>query len=293
MPVSMTGFGRATLLMENNQQMTVEVKTVNHRFLEISTKLPHILQFFELELKPLVKNYFSRGRINIRVSVDGNDESGISGRLNHNLIVKIYQDLTAVKQKLNLDEPVKLQHIIQIPGAISYQEPDDIEQLFNQVKILVKEASEKAYGMRKAEGQEISRDIENKINQLKEYLHKIRELYPQSVIQKKQKIRQMFSDLGKQIDSETQIRLHQELTLLADKLNIEEELVRLDSHLDCFNKFLSSTSPIGKSMDFLLQEILREVNTIASKSQHAEISQQVVVMKDLIESIREQVQNIE
>lgn len=289
---SMTGFGRA-VLNDIGSKVTVEIKSVNSRYLEIVSKMPRQLNYFEDSIKAIVNSKVSRGRLDIYIQVDNNsilDNYSIDEKKIHDYKV-IFEK---IQRELDIENDMKISSYLNLPEVMTKNsEPN--KELENMVKNAVALAMDNLCVMRSAEGQKIIKDLQKRVELLKVLIDKL-ELYTQdmlqSVFEKLQKrISELLAKNGVEADD---ARILQESAIYADKLNVTEEIVRFNTHISQLLSFLGEKEKeIGKKIDFLLQEMNREINTIGSKSQKTEIISLVVDIKSELEKIREQIQNIE
>lgn len=289
---SMTGFGRA-VLNDIGSKVTVEIKSVNSRYLEIVSKMPRQLNYFEDSIKAIVNSKVSRGRLDIYIQVDNNsilDNYSIDEKKIHDYKV-IFEN---IQRELDIENDMKISSYLNLPEVMTKNsEPN--KELENMVKNAVALAMDNLCVMRNAEGQKIIKDLQKRVELLKVLIDRL-ELYTQdmlqSVFEKLQKrISELLAKNGVEADD---ARILQESAIYADKLNVTEEIVRFNTHISQLLSFLGEKEKeIGKKIDFLLQEMNREINTIGSKSQKTEIISLVVDIKAELEKIREQIQNIE
>ena len=289
---SMTGFGRA-VLNDIGSKVTVEIKSVNSRYLEIVSKMPRQLNYFEDGIKAIVNSKVSRGRLDIYIQVDNNsilDNYSIDEKKIHDYKL-IFEK---IQRELDIENDMKISSYLNLPEVMTKNsEPN--KELENMVKNAVSLAMDNLCVMRNAEGQKIIKDLQKRVELLKVLIDRL-ELYTQdmlqSVFEKLQKrISELLAKNGVEADD---ARILQESAIYADKLNVTEEIVRFNTHISQLLSFLGEKEKeIGKKIDFLLQEMNREINTIGSKSQKTEIISLVVDIKAELEKIREQIQNIE
>jgi uncharacterized protein (TIGR00255 family) len=292
MIASMTGFGRGEA-NTGGISISVELRTVNNRFLEVTTRLPRSLSLRENEVKELIRRRISRGKVNVIANVE-REENGSAGlELNASAARAYYKLLVQLRKSLRLKETVKLEHILQFSEIFEQKEigPTDEKEWG-----VLQKALEAALGaleeMRRAEGGELERDFRVRIALLDERLAQIERLSALQVPAERLRLRERVT----QIIEKTPVdegRLELELALLADRLDVTEECVRFRSHNKFFLEALALPDPAGRKLNFLIQEMNREANTIGSKSSATEIAHLVVSMKEELEKIREQLQNIE
>ncbi|MFP4529414.1 MAG: YicC/YloC family endoribonuclease [Candidatus Kapaibacterium sp.] len=288
---SMTAFSKN----ESNEAgitVTIEIKSLNGRFLDINCKMPRTLAHKELEVRDIVKTTLNRGTININMYIEFTDPTK-EYSMDRQLAANIFSDLSELKKELKLRENVKIEHLLNFSNHFYQKETDDNEALqWKLLKRALRAGLKSIKKMRDKEGGQIARDIRNRMNSIKNTVEKIETLGLDRIPEERERLRQKIAQLF-EMDEIDESRLRMEMVLQADKLDISEECVRLQSHFKFFFEAFNSKEPVGRRMNFLLQEMHREVNTIGSKASDAEISQLVVSIKEELERIREQVQNIE
>lgn len=291
---SMTGYGRSESVM-GDRKYVVEIKSLNHRYLEISLRLPPPLFSLELDMKKKMGEQFSRGRIEAIIRVDFN--MGQTGEatydLNFPLIRNYYEMLLKLKRELNLKDEITLQTMITFRDAYVQSEPDlDITVIWMELGKVLDEAIGAVREMRVKEGENLYRDLTMRIESIERSLEAVSVRVPQVVLEYQKRVTERIKELagGGIVD---EIRLNQEVAIMAEKSDMTEEIVRLSSHIRQFSDLIKSDDAVGRKIDFLIQEMVREVNTIGSKSGDLEISRNIVEMKSELAKLREQVQNIE
>jgi uncharacterized protein (TIGR00255 family) len=273
--------------------VTVEVRSVNHRFLEIGCRLPRPLSHLEDSIKKAIQQRCARGRIDITVSLQGGKGRAGTVILDQALAKQYYQALRSLKQSLKLSGSIDLALMSGLRDVVSVSDqPAEDPKLAKVVQRLTSQALTDLAAMRTGEGKVLAEDMSTRIQTIRRYKTLVAGRSP---LLAQEAYNRMKLRVEKLLVSEVPDlpRLYQELAVYADRGDITEEIVRLDSHMVQFEQTLNSTEPVGKTLDFLLQEIGREVNTIGSKANDAEIGGQVVLMKAELERIREQVQNVE
>jgi len=289
---SMTGFGRRQTAWQDGS-VTVEVRSVNHRFLEVACRLPRSLNHLEEMFKKAVQQRCTRGRIDLTVSVQGGKGRAATVSLDQSLAKQYHQTLRALKKSLKLSGSIDLALIAGLRDVVSVSDqPPEDPKLGKLVVRLVAESLDDLAGMRSREGTALAKDMLTRLQVIGDHRLRVAARAPHLVQDAFDRMKSRVEKLlGEAVPDLS--RLNQELAIFADRTDITEELVRLDSHMIQFQQALEHTEPIGKTLDFLLQEIGREVNTIGSKANDAEIAGHVIQMKAELERIREQVQNIE
>ncbi|KXZ39592.1 TIGR00255 family protein [Alkalithermobacter thermoalcaliphilus JW-YL-7 = DSM 7308] len=293
MAISMTGFGRGDY-KDDKFHFIVETKTINHKYTDINIKLPRRISFLEEKIRSLVKEYIKRGRVDLFVKMEFIKESDITLTLDINLAKEYHKLLQTIKNELNVNDDISVLSIAKFPDVIKVQESeDDEDEIWKSLSIAIKDSLEKLKDMRLLEGERLSKDIQERCNLLKNYIDEIEKCSYNLVIEYKEKLRNRIKELLDDTINIDEERISQEVAIFADKSNITEEIVRFKSHVDQITKTINKNDAIGRKIDFLIQEINRETNTIASKSSSLRISELVVEIKSELEKIREQIQNIE
>lgn len=293
MAKSMTGFGRAELA-EAPYSLVVEMKSVNNRYNDIIVKLPKALKSQEEAAKKIIKDKIKRGRVEVFVNYEQDEAAGIEIKPNLEIAKKYFGALQSIAQELDLDQKPDLNMVLDCPDLISFQKEESnaviLEELFLKG---VEIATEELSIMREQEGKALREDLLDRKNTLDEYLEKISSRTPDIVLEHsnrlKDRIRELLSD---EVDFD-ESKFANEVAYFADKSNITEEIVRLKSHFDQLGSILLEEGSIGRKLDFLIQEMNREINTIGSKIQDLDVTSYVIEIKSELEKIREQVQNIE
>ncbi len=289
---SMTGFGRAKL-EKNNRIYNIEIKSVNHKYNDITIKLPRSLSYLEDKIKKEISNNISRGKIDIFISFENYSEEGKQIIVNRELVKEYMQEFKKIAEENNLNLNFSVTEITKLPEVLTLKETQEDEKIIEEELFeCLKEAISNFVNMREQEGNKIKEDLLLRIEKIAQKVEKISEYSTRLVEEYVVKLEQRIKELLK-VDVVDETRLAMEVVLYADKCSVEEELTRLRSHIMQFKNMLEETKPIGKKMDFLMQEMNRETNTIGSKSGSLEITNLVVNIKTELEDIREQVQNIE
>ena len=293
---SMTGFGSATLKHQLGQ-LTVEIKTYNSRYLDFNFRVPGVLSFVEPRLRDHLKTEIRRGKVDIWIGWEQRSSTLASVQINTDAIQSLYRQLAALKKRLKIRQEIPLASLLQLPGSVTHATPHiDKERLWPAIKTAARKALSQLQAMRKAEGKALAGDISHRVRLL-EQAQKTLWARKNAIIEKyrrhlNDRLAKIIPPSGAALMSE---RLEAEVLLYADKSDITEELVRLKSHLDAMRKLLQSKSrdPIGKRLEFLSQELLREANTIGAKARDTTVAPLTLTMKSEIEKIREQLQNLE
>lgn len=289
---SMTGFGKKTILW-HEASVSVEMRSVNQRFLEVAVRVPRSMSELEDGIKKLVQPRCRRGRIDVAVSIHGGRSGGKTLQLDHNLAKQYHQALRDLKKSLRLAGSIDVGLLAGFRDLFSLsEEPPNPSELQGLVLELAEGALSELERMRRQEGQALAKDLTVHIFRLREQAQQIAEKAPRLVTDHYTRMQSRIEKLTA-TDALDQGRLLQEVALFADRCDISEELVRLESHMVQFEQTLKSDEAVGKTLEFLLQEVGREVNTIGSKANDAAVSQWVVALKAEVEKMREQVQNVE
>jgi len=289
---SMTALSTATL-SEHGIRATVEIRTVNGRYLEITARLPKQLSHKEVELREIIRSAIHRG--SVHVSIKTESDTPVAAALNPERIEAYWTQLEKLRKKLKISAPLSLGDILRIPDVFITDDAVALEQAEQEWKVVaktVRAALASLDTMRKNEGKELAKDIRARLKSIEERVDQIEQRSMQRIPEERERLRGRIAQLFESDEIDEQ-RLQLEILLLADKLDCSEEIVRLRSHLKFFAELLKSTDPVGRQLTFLTQEMNREINTIGAKANDAGISQHVVVIKEELERIREQVQNIE
>ncbi|GAB6109289.1 YicC/YloC family endoribonuclease [Fusibacter bizertensis] len=291
---SMTGFGRGEF-SNDAFDVTLEIKSVNNRYCDIIIKMPKKLNIFEDRMKNKIKAKLSRGRIDVYVNLEEKAYDNYEVSANFEILdkyVKVYKEIQSrygIKDEINLSMLSRVQEGIEV----SYLERGE-EDYWLAIEPAIDQAIDRIVTMRALEGDQLRGDILSKIANIRKTLSAIEVHAPRIVENYRAKTRERISDLLLEMNAEIdEMRLANEIAIYADKTNINEEIVRIYSHLEQIDTILTSTEPVGRKLDFLVQELNREINTIGSKSPDIDISNLVIELKSDIEQIREQIQNIE
>ena len=295
MAYSMTGFGRGESIQEA-RRIGVEIRTVNSRYSDLYFRLPRQLSELEPPLRELIKKSISRGKVDVRVEWEDFGGSDVQVTLDRNLAHSYLQAYAVLEEITDRPLPDAISQLAQIPELFKVQRPDeDADAFWSQIEEATDAALDQLISMRKREGDQLTTDIRYKIEQMTELIAMVAKRAEVVPAEQKERLERRVEELlGHDVEEYYDgQRVAAEIAIFADRAAIDEELVRLDSHLRQLDLILDEESPIGKQLDFLCQEINREINTIGSKSSDLEITGQVVQMKTTLEKIREQVQNLE
>ena len=289
---SMTGYGRAKA--ENDfREITVELKSVNHRYLDISIKAPRIYGFLDEGIKSTVMGAVSRGKIEVYVSIKNKEGSDVKISPNFPVIEAYLNSFSAIAEKYGITNDVTVMSVAKMSEAIAVDKEDaDVSELTNEVQAVLADALKEYDTMRKNEGAQLCADILNRGEILAQYVDKVEARSPVSEQEYREKIAARMNEILGESEI-TEARILAEAALFADKISITEEIVRLRSHLKQLKAMITNEKAAGRKLDFLVQELNRETNTIGSKANDGEIAKCVIEMKAEIEKIREQIQNLE
>lgn len=292
---SMTAFGRARQSV-NGKDITVELRSVNSRYLDCSVKLPRAFSYLEEKIKPYLQSRgISRGKLDVWIGVEVTESQGVEIQIDHAYAEGYLRALHDLRDTFGLADDISVMQVARNPEVFKIKKPEeDAESDWQDLLSVLSEAVDAFLAAREAEGLNIQRDLCEKVENIRRITETIKALSEQDVVSYGEKLKarltQMLSDNKIAID---EARILTECAIFADRVTIDEELVRLHSHFDAFLGMLAAGEPVGRKIDFLIQEMNRETNTIGSKCSNAEIAHLVVDVKTEIEKIREQIQNIE
>lgn len=293
MAISMTGFGRGEY-KDDNYQFLVECKTINHKYADINIRLPRKLSFLEDKARILVKDYIKRGRVDLYIKLDLLGSEDVNLKFDEELATQYVSILKQIKEKFDLVDDISVMNIAKFPDVIKTEEKeDDEDKLWSMLKVALENALLKLKEMRSEEGKKLAEDIQNRCDLLKNYIEDIEKYSYNVVIDYKEKLKNRISDMLEDPSIIDESRLAQEVAIYSDKSSITEEIVRFKSHIEQLKNTVVKNESIGRKIDFLIQEMNRETNTIGSKSSDLNITNLVVEVKSELEKIREQIQNIE
>jgi len=288
---SMTGFGRGEA-SQNNITFTVDIKTVNHRYSDISVRMPRMVSALEEKVREYIGSKLNRGKIDIYINYDSFGQD-TKVKLDTNLAAAYVDSLNTLKDQFGIKDEISLSLLTRFSDILKLDtEEQDIDFLWSILSSALEQAVNSLLEMRSREGERLRKDMVQKLDNIKGAVAQIKEKSADIVDVYKNKLYEKIKELTKDIQLDEN-RLLTEVAIFADKASIDEEIVRLGSHIEEFKKTLFINAPIGKKLDFIVQEMNREVNTIGSKSSDLGVVSSVIEMKTEIEKIREQVQNIE
>lgn len=289
---SMTGFGRAHLI-KDGIDVLVEIRSVNHRFLECSIKTLRVYNFLEEHIRKLVQENIARGKVEVSLMIQLQKEADVQVMINSDVVNAYLTALRKENEVLNLKDDIELSTLLRLPEIFTIQKiPLDESIVLDIVLPVVEEALNNFVNMRKIEGEKLSNDISSHLDIIESNVSKIEKLSPKTVKNYYEKLYSKIKEILEQNEIE-ESRIITEAAIFAEKIAVDEETVRLKSHISQFRSLISENIPVGRKLDFLIQEMNREVNTIGSKAQDIEVTRLVVDMKSEIEKIREQIQNVE
>jgi uncharacterized protein (TIGR00255 family) len=289
---SMTGFGRAQI-SRDGIDVSVEIKSLNSRFLEINLKLPAIVQPKEFEIKELIRRRISRGKITVTIDFKVNPSVQSPIKVNFDFVGAYVKALRELKRKFKVKGEIKLEHLLSLPNIFDVNSFDISEEQWEILKEGIEKALENLIESRCKEGEQLAEDIEKRVKMISEKVDLIQKLSEENLRERQKKLREKVHEIFSDVEFDRN-RLEAELLILADKLDVTEECIRLKSHVNVFLEVMKSDDvAVGKRLNFILQEMLREATTIGAKTDDVEVTYLVVGVKEEIEKIREQLQNVE
>ena len=289
---SMTGFGRCEV-SEGTRKMTVEMKSVNHRYLDVNMKMPKKLNFFDASIRNLLKTYIQRGKVDLFITFEDTAETNFSLKYNQELAGEYLKYLQQMAEQFGLENDIRVSSLSRYPEVLSMEEVQvDEEELWNLLEKALRGACEQFVESRIKEGENLKRDLLAKLDEMLENVDYISVRSPQIVGEYRKKLEDKVKELLEDVHIE-ESRLATEITIFADKICVDEEIVRLRSHIEHTKTTLEEGTAVGRKLDFIAQEMNREANTILSKANDLEVSNHAIDLKTEIEKVREQIQNIE
>lgn len=290
---SMTGFGHGEVSNDKNQKVTVEMKSVNHRYCDISLKLPKKLAMFEANIRNIMKEYASRGKIDIYVSYEDLSETAVSLHYNQAMAEEYMQVFKKMQKDFNIETKITAEALAKYPEVVTIEEVQQDEEVWWELlEAALRQAAEKFVEARTIEGANLKRDLLGKLDQMAADVAFIEERSPQIIAEYRSKLEEKVKEFLEDSTIEEN-RIAAEVTLYADKIAVDEEIVRLQSHISSMTDVLESDESIGRKLDFMAQEMNREANTILSKSSDVDLADHAIELKTNVEKVREQIQNIE
>ncbi len=290
---SMTGFGRGTFANDEREYI-VEIKSVNHKYADVSIRMPYVLSFLEDKIKKHILEKVARGKIDVSITFNNNSNIGKKVTLNQEMAKVYINELKKMAEENNIIDDISIMKISRLPDVLNVIQDDNTDLFWNELVIAIDEALNGFIQTKEKEGTKLAEDMQIRLDNVFQNISKISEyssgLIEQYVVKLRDRIKEML-----QTDIVDEARIAQEVVIYADKTSIEEEVTRLKSHIAQFKELLNTKDivKVGKKLDFIIQEMNRETNTIGSKSNCLEITNLVIEIKTELEDIREQVQNIE
>ena len=288
---SMTGYGKSSLSI-NSREYQVEIKTVNHKYIDTNIRMPRIISYLEEDVRKLIASKIKRGKVDVSISFENYSKDGNDIRINTELARIYIENLRKLAEEEKISSNIEVTEITKFPDVLTIKSNLDENQIKTELLQVVEDAINQLINMRQNEGNRISEDILTKISQIEEKKDEIFTLSTGLIDEYVVKLETRIKEILKTEELDKS-RLMQEVVIYADKCSVEEEITRLKSHIGQLRNLIDSEEPTGKKMDFLIQEMNRETNTIGSKANNLEITNRVVDIKTILEDIREQIQNIE
>jgi len=288
---SMTGFGRGNYENEGREYI-IEIKTVNHRYNDVSIKLPRTISYLEEKIKKVITENIKRGKVDVYVTFNNYSEKGKDIKFNKEIAKKYILELKAIAEEANINNNISVTEISKFPEVLSVQNNEDEELIWNELQIPLNNAINELIKMREYEGIKISEDLIKRAEKISGKINEISELSTGLVNEYIVKLEARIKELLK-TDVIDEARIAQEVVIYSDKTSIQEEITRMNSHIAQLHKLMQSNDSCGKRLDFLMQELNRETNTIGSKANCLNITNLVIDIKTELEDMREQIQNIE
>ena len=290
---SMTGFGHGEVSNDKNQKVTVEMKSVNHRYCDISLKLPKKLAMFEANIRNIMKEYASRGKIDIYVSYEDLSETAVSLHYNQAMAAEYMQVFKKMQEDFGIETKITAEALTKYPEVVTLEEVQQDEEVWWELlEAALRQAAEKFVETRTIEGANLKKDLLGKLDQMAADVAFIERRSPQIIAEYRAKLEEKVKEFLEDSAIEEN-RIAAEVTLYADKIAVDEEIVRLQSHISSMTDVLESDESIGRKLDFMAQEMNREANTILSKSSDVDLADHAIELKTNVEKVREQIQNIE
>ena len=289
---SMTGFGRCEKVTEE-YKLSVEMKAVNHRYLDMSIKMPKKFNYFEAGIRNLLKNDIQRGKVDVFINYEDYTENKMSLKYNASLAAEYMESFKKMQEQFGIANDIKVSVLSRMPEVLTMEEvPDDEDSMWKILSEVVEEAADSFVESRVREGEHLKNDLLGKLDYMLEQVAFIEERSPRVVAEYRMKLEEKVHELLESASID-EGRIATEVTIFADKICVDEETVRLRSHIEHTRKELLAGGSVGRKLDFIAQEMNREANTILSKANDLEISEHAIILKTEIEKVREQIQNIE
>lgn len=289
---SMTGFGRCEV-SDDYRKISVELKSVNHRYFDVNIKMPKKLNFFEAQIRTLLKEYIQRGKVDVYITYEDLSDTNVTVRYNQGIAKEYLNYLRQMAQEFQLEDDIRVSTLSRYPEVFSMEEqPMDETEIWSVLEKALRQALDQFVSARTAEGERLREDLTSKLNHMLSNVDKVEARAPQIVAEYRQKIEAKVAELLGDVQLD-ESRISSEIVLFADKICTDEETVRLRSHIRSMLDTLSLDEGIGRKLDFIAQEMNREANTILSKANDLETSAIAIELKTEIEKVREQIQNVE
>ena len=289
---SMTGYGSAEI-ERDGQRLAAEVRSVNHRFCEVSIRAPKLVSPFEDQVRQLIQDRFARGKINLTITWSGVGDTGETLKVNDAVADQYVQLLGRLRERYHLDSGLDLRTLAGLPDVFTWEHTAlSDEETWGLLENLVNRACDNMNTMKGREGEALARDFEKRLDMIRAELDRIAERAPLRPQEAKERLMSRLKPLLADIEMDP-VRIAQEMALMADRLDCTEECVRLSAHIDQYRSLIEAKELAGRKLNFLLQEMNREANTIGSKANDVEMARAVIVIKEELERLREQVQNVE
>ena len=289
---SMTGFGRAEL-QDEVRRFTVEIKSVNHRYLDFNMKMPKKLSVFEAAIRGVLKEYMQRGKVDVFISCEDFSSGRMQLHYNSELAGRYLEYFRKMEKEFALENDIKVSHLSRCPEVLTMEEQEiDVEELWSELEKALRAAGEQFAASRQVEGENLKRDLTAKLDSLQANVRRIEERAPEILSEYRNRLETKMKELLEDTQMEDS-RIAAEVVIFADKICTDEETVRLNSHIENMKTALNDGEGIGRKLDFIAQEMNREANTILSKANDLETTNIAIELKTEIEKIREQIQNIE
>lgn len=290
---SMTGFGRGTTKEGSSRSFTIEIKSVNHRYFDLNLKMPRNLLSLESKIRECLKEKINRGKIDVFITQNVYSNDDMEVKFNEQLADSYVNCLKQIKERYETKDDISVSLISKFPDVISVEKKEeDSDEIWSYMREPLNEAIESLVSMREKEGKKLKDDVTKKCNIIQELLKDIEKRAPLVVKDYKERLNDKINELLENSDID-ESRIAMEVAIFADKAAIDEEIVRLNSHIIQLKDTLEKSEPVGRKLDFIIQEMNRETNTISSKANDLQIVNLTINMKNYIEKIREQIQNIE
>ena len=287
----MTGYGKQSLSVEGRKYQ-IEIKSVNHRYLDINVKIPKAISYLEETIKKEISNKIKRGKIDVFVSFENNSEEGRKIEINKQLAKLYIEQLKELAQEEKIESNIEVMDSAQIPDVLTIKVDEENSKIKDEIKEVTQGAVTRILDMKNIEGEKISQDLLQRIRNIQSKIVEISAkstgLIEEYVVKLEKRVKELLKS-----DEVDKTRLAQEVVIYADKCSVQEEVTRLKSHIGQFRNLINADQAVGKKLDFLIQEMNRETNTIGSKANNLEITNNVIDIKTELENIREQIQNIE